>query len=77
MSPSPIPPNSSDDDPLEPTSYFTLEARRQNRDRLGGEPLPKLPKSSPWSSDPCGDEPTVDRSDDGDQMGVEIDQLNR
>jgi hypothetical protein len=68
MAPSPIPPaDISDDDPSSPTSYFMLEARRQNRETLGGEAMPKLPKSSPWGAGPQpGTEPAVDRRDDGD-----------
>jgi hypothetical protein len=72
--PTPIPPDIADDDPSSPTSYFMLEARRQNRETLGGEPPPKLPKSSPWSSDPCGPEPTINREEDGDTFGTPIDQ---
>jgi hypothetical protein len=67
MPPSPIPPNINDDDPVgEAVSYFQLEQRRGGETKLGGQPLPKLPPSSPWSSDPCGDEPPVDRREDGD-----------
>jgi hypothetical protein len=67
MSPSPLPPaDIPDDDPSSPTSYFTLEARRQNRETLGGEPLPAQPASSPWAPDPVGPEPPIDRRDDGD-----------
>jgi hypothetical protein len=66
MSPSPIPPL-EDDDPSSPVSYFTLEARKQNRETLlGGEPLPAQPPTSPWGAGPGpGTEPPVDRRDDG------------
>jgi len=73
MAPSPIPPL-EDDDPCSPTSYFTLEERRRSSDlKLGGEPLPPLPKTH-WSNDPVPDEPTVNREDDGDTFGTPIDQ---
>ena len=66
--PTPIPPSDiPDDDPLEPVSYFELERRRGGETKLGGEPLPKLPASSPWGSGPQpGTEPAVARRDDGD-----------
>jgi hypothetical protein len=52
MSPSPIKSLDSDDDPLEPVSYFTLEERRRSSEtKLGGEKMPPLP-SSHWSHDP-------------------------
>jgi hypothetical protein len=70
----------SDDGP-EATTYFQLQRNRDGLPEPGeSKPapvMPPLPPSSPFASDPCGDEPPVDRSDDGDQMGIEIDQLNR
>jgi hypothetical protein len=73
--PTPIPPRDiADDDPLEPVSYFTLEQRRGGETRLGGQPMPKLPASSPWSGDPVPAEPLVDRSEDSDTFGRAIDQ---
>jgi hypothetical protein len=78
MAPFPIPPaDISPDDPNSPTSYFTLEARRQNRETLGGEPLPKLPASSPWSGANPGPGPEPLIEGDPNTMGIEIDQLNR
>ena len=69
MAPSPTPPL-EDDDPHEAVSYFTLEARRQNRETLlGGEPLPPQPASSPWAAsidEIVGPEPSHDRREDGD-----------
>jgi hypothetical protein len=80
MSPSPIRPSNAND-PVEPISYFELQRRRDGLPEPGEEKpapvMPALPTSSPWHHDPCGDEPSVDRSDDGDTMNVEIDQLNR
>jgi hypothetical protein len=70
----------SADNPVEPTSYFQLERRRAGDTKLGGEPLTTpLPTSSPWSggNPGPGDEPTIDRSEDGDVMGVPLDDLNR
>jgi hypothetical protein len=56
------PPDLSDDDPLEPVSYFQLEERRRGSEtKLGGEKMPPLPAAH-WSHDPCGPEPLVDRS---------------
>jgi hypothetical protein len=68
MAPSPIPPaDLSPDSPAEATSYFELERRRGGETKLGGEPLPALPASSPWGAGPQpGTEPPVDRRDDGD-----------
>jgi hypothetical protein len=64
MSPSPIPP--LDDDPHEPTAYFTLEQRRRSSDtKPGGEKMPPLPASSPWSGDPVPQEPSINREEDG------------
>jgi hypothetical protein len=71
--PTPIPPDIPDDDPLEPISYFELERRRGGETKLGGEPLPPLPASH-WSNDPCGPEPLVDRSEDSDTFGRDINQ---
>ena len=61
---------------------FVVESsacRSSDPDSLRGisAEIPPLPPSSPWASDPVPDEPLIDRSDDGDEMGVEIDQLNR
>jgi hypothetical protein len=64
----------------EPTSYFQMErARRQLDEPAGNEPgdIPPLPASSPWHHDPVPAEPTVDRTEDGDTVGIPIDQLNR
>jgi hypothetical protein len=65
----------------EPTTYFELQRKglSSDPDSLRGisAEIPPLPPSSPWASDPVPDEPLIDRSDDGDEMGVEIDQLNR
>jgi len=66
--PTPIPPSDiPDDDPLEPVTYFQLEQRRGGEIKLGGQPLPPQPPTSPWGAGPQpGDEPPVDRRDDGD-----------
>jgi hypothetical protein len=59
------PPNTS-----EPVSYWELERRSrsnpEHRGQYGGEAagsiadqIPKLPPTSPWSSDPCGPEPFI------------------
>jgi hypothetical protein len=63
------------DDP-EPSTYFEIE---QNRLVNPGEEktaptMPPLPPTSPWSADPVPPEPPIDRSEDGDTMGVAIDQ---
>jgi hypothetical protein len=66
----------------EPRTYYEIEKSRLDNP---GEPkvgndvsqLPPHPSGSPWSSDPCGPEPPVDRSEDSDVMGIEIDLLNR
>jgi hypothetical protein len=71
-SPSPLHPTP---DP-EPSTYFEIEQRRLHNpgeDKVGA--LPPQPPTSPWATDPVPDEPTIDRSDDGDVMGVPIDQL--
>jgi hypothetical protein len=68
MSPSP-------DSPDGATSYFQLERNRAGETRLGGQPPPKLPSSSPWHHDPVPDEPLIEG--DSNSMGIEIDQLNR
>jgi hypothetical protein len=60
-----------------PTSIFQYEMRRRALERQEGritdaEPttpwaVPKLPSSSPWSDQPGpGDEPSIDRTTDGD-----------
>jgi hypothetical protein len=77
MSSTPTPNNIGDDDPVEPTSYFELEQRRAAGEvKLGGEKMPVLPASH-WSNDPVPAEPTINREDDSDTMGVPIDDLNR
>jgi hypothetical protein len=63
------------DDP-EPSTYFEIEQRRlenPGEGKVGADvsSLPPQPKSSPWSSDPCGDEPLIDRSrEDGDTVNI-------
>jgi hypothetical protein len=70
----------NNDEP-EATTYFQLQRNRDGLPEPGEEKvapvMPPLPTSSPWHHDPCGDEPSVDRSDDADVMGVKIDELNR
>jgi hypothetical protein len=66
----------------EPSTYFQWE--QQRRRKLDEQPgtvsddlshLPPLPASSPWGAGPGpGDEPLVDRREDGDTTGVPIDQ---
>jgi hypothetical protein len=34
---------------------------------------PQQPEGSPWHSDPCGDEPLIDGSGEGDRLGYRID----
>jgi hypothetical protein len=69
-------PDLSPDAPAEATSYFQLELRRRSSEKLGGEPLPPQPASSPWGAGPGpGDEPLIEG--DSNSMGIEIDQLNR
>jgi hypothetical protein len=57
-----------DDDDKPASTYFELQRRRSANP--GEEPpadrVPPLPLSSPWHHDPCGDEPHVDRTEDGD-----------
>jgi hypothetical protein len=73
MSPSPIPPL-EDDDPVKATSYFQLEQRRGGETKLGGEPLPPLPKTH-WSNDPVPAEPTIDRSvEDGPTIDINLER---
>jgi hypothetical protein len=56
----------------EPVTFFEL-ARRSNAD-LGETPtdnaIPSLPPSSPWHHDPVPDEPTIDRTEDGDTINI-------
>jgi hypothetical protein len=51
----------------EPISLFELERRRRHLEPGEGtisDNFPKLPATSPWSSDPVGDEPTINREED-------------
>jgi hypothetical protein len=68
----------SDNQP-EVTTYFELQRNRDGLPEPGeSKPapvVPRLPPTSPWHHDPCGDEPLVDRSEDSDVMGVAIDHL--
>jgi hypothetical protein len=72
----------TDDGSREPVTYFELQRRRDATPEPGeaaGDDiasLPPLPASSPWSGDQLP-EPTIDRTEDGDTVGVAIDQLNR
>jgi hypothetical protein len=53
----------------EVTSYFLLEQRRRQLDDDKGnisDAYPKLPRNSPWASDPVGPEPLIDRREDAD-----------
>ena len=63
------------DNELEVTTYFQLQRNRDGipepgEERPGGDvaQLPPQPASSPWSGDPCGDEPLVDRTEDADRF---------
>jgi hypothetical protein len=66
----------------EPVTYFELQRRRDATPEPGEaagddiSKLPPLPASSPWSGNQLP-EPTIDRTEDGDFVGVPIDQLNR
>jgi hypothetical protein len=60
----------------EAVTYFELEQRRRS---LSDDPvppsgisadIPPLPASSPWASDPVPDEPTIDRTEDGDTINI-------
>jgi hypothetical protein len=69
-------------DEPEPSTYHQLQRNRDGlpepgEEKPGGEvaSLPPQPPTSPWSGDPCGDEPLVDRSEDSDVMGTPIDLL--
>jgi hypothetical protein len=62
----------SSDNVSEATTYFEIQRNRDGlpepgEEKPGGDvaQLPPQPASSPWSADPCGDEPTIDRSEDG------------
>jgi hypothetical protein len=62
----------------EPVSYFQLEQRRranpgEEKPNSDFSELGPMPASSPWSGDQPA-EPTIDRSEDGDNVGVPIDQ---
>jgi hypothetical protein len=62
----------------EPISYYQLQRNRDGLPEAGEEKpgdVPALPPNSPWHHDPVPNEPTIDRTDDGDVMGVPIDQL--
>jgi hypothetical protein len=72
-SPSPLRPGDR-----EPTTYFELERQKiadPNEPPSGA--VPPLPSSSPWHRDLVPDEPPIDRTEDGDSMGVAIDDLSR
>jgi hypothetical protein len=74
--PSSLPPaDLSPDSPSEATSYFTLEQRRAGETRLGGQPMPKLPSSSPWGAGPGpGTEELIDRTEDSNTFASAIDE---
>jgi hypothetical protein len=63
-----------DDD--EPRTFFEIEQRRLHNPgepRVGADvaSLPPQPGGSPWSQDPSGDEPLIDRSrEDGDTINI-------
>jgi hypothetical protein len=65
----------------EVTTYFQVQRNRDSVSEAGeAKPgdVPKLPASSPWSGENVlPDELPIDRSEDSDQMGIPIDQLNR
>jgi hypothetical protein len=70
MSPSPKPNDS------EPSTYFEIEQRRLDNPgetKVGGDvsSLPPQPKSSPWGAGPGpGDEPLINREEDGDKINI-------
>jgi hypothetical protein len=81
--PTPIPPRDipkakPEPEPKPYSTYFEYERQRilgPGEDKIGSD-IPPLPPESPWAAE-NQPEPTIDRSDDGDTMGVEIDLLNR
>jgi hypothetical protein len=58
------------DNQPEATTYFQLQRNRDGLPEPGEEKpapvMPALPSTSPWSSDPCGPEPLIDRREDAD-----------
>jgi hypothetical protein len=68
----------------EPTTIFQYEMRRRSLERQEGRisddppatpwAVPRLPASSPWHSDPCGDEPLINREEDASFINCEEDQ---
>jgi hypothetical protein len=55
----------------EATTYFQVQRNRDGlpepgEEKPGGDvaQLPPQPASSPWSGDPTGDEPLIDRTED-------------
>jgi hypothetical protein len=59
-----------------PISYFELQRQGLTDFAEGaGDDIPMLPSSSPWHSDPVGQEPFI--TGDANVMNIEIDKLNR
>jgi hypothetical protein len=59
----------------EPVTLFELERRKsagpgEDTPALPGAAFPPLPSSSPWARDPVPDEPTIDRTEDGDTINI-------
>jgi hypothetical protein len=61
-------------DEPEVTTYFQLQRNRDGLPDPGEEKpapvMPPLPLTSPWHHDPCGDEPPVDGTEDGDFINI-------
>ena len=63
----------------EVTTYFQLQRNRDGLPEQGESKtapvMPSLPASSPWSAENViPDEPTIDRSEDGDFINIHGDQ---
>jgi hypothetical protein len=75
-------PKIPDDGTRPATTYYQIQKQRDATPESGEATsddiasLPPLPQSSPWSGDQLP-EPTIDRTEDGDFVGIPIDQLNR
>jgi hypothetical protein len=63
------------DEPAEATTYFQVQRNRDGLPEQGESKtapvMPSLPASSPWSAENViPDEPTIDRSEDGDFINI-------
>jgi hypothetical protein len=78
MIPKPRAPHDNSDEDRPPETIWAYERKRRGLELHEeiADAVPRLPETSPWHSDPCGPEPTINREEDGLFVNREEDQFD-